>query len=104
MSFGSSVSPSILGCLFVGSVSLFICSVRVVLYCAGSGVKSVVVVYEVLNDNWFCIVQLYIWCKYGWTCVCAVFMFVYVESMVISSAYVMVLMFVLRGGVGKSAM
>ena len=31
-------------------------------------------------------------------------MFVCVESMVMSSAYVMVLMFVLGGGVGKSAM
>lgn len=32
VSLGSSVSPSILGVLWVGSVSLFICRVRVVLY------------------------------------------------------------------------
>ena len=53
MCFGLSVSPSIFGFLFVGSVSLFICSVRFVLYCAGSGVNSVVVVLEVLSDSWF---------------------------------------------------
>ena len=86
MSFGSNVSSNIFGCLFLGSVSLFICSVRFVLYCTGSGVNSVVVVLEVLSDNYFRIVQLYIWCKYGWTCVCAVLMFVCVESMVMSSA------------------
>ena len=45
------MSQSILGFLFVGSVSLFICSVRVVLYCAGSVVKSVVAVLEVLSDD-----------------------------------------------------
>ena len=74
------------------------------LYCAGSGVKIAVVVLEVLSDSWFCVVQLYTWCRYGWTCVCAVFMFVCVERIVISSAYVMVFIFVLGGGVGRSAM
>ena len=49
MSFGSSVSPNILGFLCVGSFSLFICRVMVVLYCAGSGVKSVVVVLDVFS-------------------------------------------------------
>ena len=67
-------------------------------------VNSVYVVLEVLSDNWFRIFQLCILCRFGWTCVCAVFMFVCVISMVISSAYVMVFLFVLGGGVGKSAM
>ena len=57
VSFGSSVSPNILGFLCVGSVSFFICSVKVVLYCAGSGVKSVVVVLDVFSVSWFCCVQ-----------------------------------------------
>ena len=104
VSLGSSVSPSILGVLWVGSVSLFICRVRVVLYCAGSGVKSVVVVLDVFSVSWFCCVQSCICCRYGCTCVCAVFMSWCVESIVMSSAYVMVLMLVLGGGVGMSAM
>ena len=37
----SKVTPSLLGCLTVGICVLFIVSVRVVLYSAGSGVKSV---------------------------------------------------------------
>lgn len=43
-SFGSKVSPSILGSFVVGSSELSMCMERVVLYSAGSGVKSVVVV------------------------------------------------------------
>ena len=75
VSLGSSVSPNILGFLCVGSVSLFICNVSVVLYCAGSGVKRVVVVLDVFSVSWFCCVQWCIRCRYGCTCVCAVFMF-----------------------------
>ena len=63
VSLGSSVSPSILGFFCVGNVSLFICSVRVVLYCAGSGVKSVVVVLDVFSVSWFCCVQSCICCR-----------------------------------------
>ena len=61
-----------------------------VLYWAGSGVKSVAVVLEVFRESWFCCVQLCICCKYCCTCVCAVVMLVWVERMVMSSAYVMV--------------
>ena len=86
MSFGSNVSPKIFGFLTVGSVSLLICRVRVLLYWAGSGVKSVVVVLVVLRESWFCFVQLCICWRYCCTCVCAVFMFVCVESIVMSSA------------------
>ena len=38
MSFGSRVSPGILGVIFKGSMLLFICSESCVLYSAGSGV------------------------------------------------------------------
>ena len=102
MSFGSRVSPRILGFFTVGRMSLFIWRESVVLYCAGSGVKSVVVVLEVFRDSWFCCVQLYICCRYSCTCVCAVVMFVCVERIEMSSAYVMV--FTFGGGVGRSDM
>ena len=102
VSFGSNVSPRIFGFLTVGSMSLLICRLRVLLYCAGSGVNSVVVVLVVLRESWFCRVQSCICCKYCCTCVCAVSMFVWVESIVMSSAYVMVLTF--GGGDGRSDM
>ena len=62
----------------MGSVVLLICSVSVVLYSAGSGVKSVVVVLDALRVSWFCMVQsnvfLYVWLYlllcYVWVCVC----------------------------------
>ena len=44
MSLGSSVSPSIFGCVDMGSVVLSIWSHSCVLYSAGSGVSSVQVV------------------------------------------------------------
>ena len=44
VSFGSRVIPRIFGCFVVGNVWLFNLSDRVVLYSAGSDVKSVVVV------------------------------------------------------------
>ena len=36
---------------------LFICSVSVVLYSAGSGVKCVVAVLDALRVSWFCLVD-----------------------------------------------
>ena len=50
---------------------LLICSLSVVLYSAGSGVKSVVVVLDALRVSWFCLVQSYISFRYGCTCCCA---------------------------------
>ena len=47
VSFGSKVIPRIFGCFIVGNVWLFNLSDRVVLYSAGSGVKSMVVVLSV---------------------------------------------------------
>ena len=47
VSFGSKVTPRIFGFLAVGSVFLPSLSDRVVLYSAGSGVKSEVVVLSV---------------------------------------------------------
>ena len=50
--------------LHVGSGFFFICSVSVVLYSAGSSVKSVVVVLPTLSVNWLCLVHSCICCKY----------------------------------------
>ena len=49
VSLGSRVSPSIFGLMFMGSVMLYICSSRCVLYSAGSGVKRVHVVLSGLR-------------------------------------------------------
>ena len=48
VSFGSRVIPKILKCFVVGNVWLFNLSDRVVLYSAGSGVKTVVIVLSEL--------------------------------------------------------
>ena len=96
------MSPSIFGCLTVGSVVLSIVSVSVVLYCAGSGVKSVVVVLFALSFNWFACVHVCICSRYGCTCCCAMRGCVCVESIVMSSAYVVSVMLSLCG-VGMSA-
>ena len=53
VSFGSRVSPSILGLMFMGSVMVSICSSRCVLYSAGSGVKRVHVVLSRLRMRLF---------------------------------------------------
>ena len=63
VSLGSSVSLRIFGSFTVGSVVLSICSVRVVLYSAGSGVKSVVVVFDALSLSWLSCVHLCISCR-----------------------------------------
>ena len=81
---------------------LLICSVCVVLYFAGSGVKSVVMVLDALRVSWFCLVQSYISCRYGCTCCCDMCGFVCVDRMVVLSANVTVVMFG-DVGVGRSA-
>ena len=49
MSLWSNVSPSIFGCVVIGSVLLSILSPSCALYSAGSGVNSVQVVFSVLS-------------------------------------------------------
>ena len=66
---GSNVSPRILGFFSVGSVVLFILSCSVVLYCAGSGVISVVVVLVGFSFRSFSCVHVCIPSRYGCTCV-----------------------------------
>ena len=87
--FWSSVRPSIFGVLTVESCVLFICNVSVVLYSAGSGVQSVVVVLPALSVCWLCLVHSCICCIYCCTCCCAVCGFWCDVSIVMSSAYVM---------------
>ena len=57
VSFGSIVSPSIFGFIFMGRTVLFICSCNSVLYSAGSGVKSVQVVLSGLSRRLFVFVH-----------------------------------------------
>ena len=65
VSFGSKVSPSILGLRIVGSRVLSSCSDSSSLYSAGSGVKSVVIVLLALSFRSFAFVQVCTSSKYG---------------------------------------
>ena len=78
--------PSILGFFTVGMTTLSMLSVRCVLYSAGSGVKRVLVVLSGLRWSWVFCVHEAISCKYGCSFACAIFMFVSVDVMVMSSA------------------
>ena len=73
----------------------------VVLYSAGSGVNSVVVVFVGFTSSSFSIVHLCIVSMYGCSCVCACRWLVCVEVIVMSSAYAISSM--LLGGGGMSA-
>ena len=59
VSLGSSVTPSTLGFLFVGMMTLSIDRVSVLLYSAGSGVNSVADDLSALSCRLFCLVQLW---------------------------------------------
>ena len=80
---------------------LFIVSLGFIECSAGCGVNSIVCVFEGFTIRLFCLVQLNMSCRYECTCCVAVFMFVWVERTVISSAYVICLL-LLFGGVGMS--
>ena len=74
VSLGSSVSPSILGLMFMGSVMLSICSSSCVLYSTRSGVKRVHVVLSGLIMRLFVCVYLCISCRFDWMFAFAMFM------------------------------
>ena len=63
MRLGSSVSPSIFGCVVMGSVVLSIWSPSSVLYSAGSGVSSVQVILSVLRSRSLSFVHLSMSCR-----------------------------------------
>ena len=98
---GSNARPSIFIVLCVGSVVLFIDSLSFVEYSAGCGVNSIACVFEVFRIRLFCLIQLNMSCRYECTCCLAVFMFVWVESIVMSSAYA-ISFILLFGDVGIS--
>ena len=85
---GSNVRPSIFIVLSVGSVVLFIASFSFVECSAGCGVNNIVCVFEGFRIRLFCLVQLNMSCRYERTYYLAVFMFVWVERIVMSTAYV----------------
>ena len=63
MILGSSASPSILGCVVMGSVVLSTRSPSCVLYSAGSGVSSVHIVLSVLRSRSLSLVHLSMSCR-----------------------------------------
>jgi len=65
VSFGSKVSPSILGLRTVGVSVLLILRLSWVLYSAGSGVKRVAVLFVALSCSWFSVVHVCMVCRYG---------------------------------------
>ena len=71
---GSTVSPSIFGLMFMGSVMLSICSSCCVLYCSGSGVKRVHHVLSGLRMRLFVWAHVCISCRYDWMFAFAMFM------------------------------
>ena len=86
VSLGSRVSPSIFGLMFMGSVMLSIYSSSCVLYSSGSDVKRVHVVLSGLRMRLFVRVHVCILCRYDWMFALAMFMSLYVDVMVMSSA------------------
>jgi hypothetical protein len=66
VSFGSKVSPSILGLRTVGMSVLL--RLSCVLYSAGSGVNRVAVLFVALSCSWFSVVHVCMVCRYGRTC------------------------------------
>ena len=87
--------------LSVGSVVLFIVKVSFVECSAGCGVNSIACIFERLRITLFCLVQLSMSFRYECTCCLAVFMFLLVERIVMTSAYV-ISFILLFGGVGMS--
>ena len=98
---GSNVRPSVFMVLSVGSVVLFIVSLSFVECSSGWGVNIIVCVFEGLRIRICCLVQLNMSWRYKCTCCLAVFMFVWVERIVMSSSYV-ISFILLFGGVELS--
>ena len=73
---------------------------KVLLYSAGSGVNSVVVVFVALSVKSLSFVHLKMSFRYGCMSLCAVKWFTFVELIVMSSAYVKG--FTVCGGSGRS--
>ena len=71
-SFGSRLSPRIFGFLIVGMMVLFMVRFSVVLYSAGSGVKSVEVDFSGLSIRLFSFVHLKMSSGYGCRLLCAI--------------------------------
>ena len=101
-SFGSIVSPSIFGLMFMGTVVLFIRSACCVLYSAVPDVKRVHVGMSGLRMRLIVCVHVCISCRYYLMFEFAIFMSLCVDVMVMSSAYVV--SFTGACGVGVSDM
>ena len=86
VSFGSKVRPRNSGCVAMPSAVLFICSSRLLLYSAGSGVNRVQVVLAGFSVSLFGFVQAKTLCMYGCMYFLAALVLMCVDMMVMSSA------------------
>ena len=57
--------------------------------------------FEGFRIKLFCLIQLNMSCRYECTCCLAVFMFVWVERIMMSSAYAISVVLIFSRGVGK---
>ena len=71
VSFVSSVTPRIFGCVSVFRVLLLIFNCSFLEYSAGSGVKRVVCVLFLFSISFFCFVHCTMLLRYVWICSCA---------------------------------
>ena len=97
----SNVNPNIYTFLFVENVVLFIISFSLIECSAECGMNTIVCVFERFKIKLFCIVQLYMSCKHECTCFFAALMFVWLERIVISSAYVISFIFSFSDGMSE---
>ena len=88
VSFGSKVRPRTFGCVAMGSALLFIFRSRFLVYSVGSGVNRVQVLSG-FSMRLYCFVQAKTYVGMGCMYFLAAFVLVWVDVMVMSSAYAM---------------
>ena len=86
VSFGSKVRPRTFGCVVIGRAMLVNFRAILLLYCAGSGVNRVQVVFSGFSVILFCFVQLKTVCRYGCMYFLAALVLVCVDVLVMPSA------------------
>ena len=89
VSSGSKVRPRTFGSVAMDSALLFIVRSRLLVYYAGSGANKVQGVLSGFSMRLFCFVQAITLCRYGCMYFLVALVLVYVDVMVMSSAYAM---------------
>ena len=90
VSFRSKVRPRTFGCVAMGCDVLFILRSRLLLYSAGFGVNRVQIVLSGFSVRLFCFAREKTLCRYGCMYLLDTLVLVYVDVMVMSSAYAMI--------------